>query len=97
MRKPKKRAPGRPPKAPVVRGPEPDYLTIDEFCVMFAISRSSWPTHRPYLKTIQFGARTLIPRAEVRRYIDSLERPAEKAGAPARLKHPEIGVSKGRI
>jgi hypothetical protein len=82
MRKPKKRPPGRPPKAPVERGPEPDYLTVDEFCAMFAISRSSWPKHRPYLQTIQFGARVLIPRAEVMRYINSLAKPAQKAGHP---------------
>jgi len=67
------------------RGPTPEYLTIPEFCGLLAISRSSWHKHRPYLKTIQVGQRTLIKRAEVRRYIDSLERPAQKP----RLKHRE--------
>ena len=87
-KKPTKRPRGRPRKATVERGPDPAYLTIDEFCTLFAISRQSWPTHRPYLKTIQFGNRVLIPRAEVDRYIDSLTRPAQKAGAPKRQKPP---------
>ena len=88
---------GRPRKEPVARPSEPDYYTIEEFCALFASTRKAWPTHKPYLKTIQFGPRTLIARTEVRRYVDSLERPAEKAGAPARLKHPEHAVSKARI
>jgi hypothetical protein len=76
---PKPRMAGRPPKVPIERPPDPEYWTVDEFCVLLAISRSSWPRHRPYLKTIQVGQRVLIKRAEVRRYIDSLERPAQKA------------------
>jgi len=81
----KKRPVGRPRKEPIERGPDPAYWTIAEFCALFSISRKSWPRHRPYLKTIQFGARTLIPRDEVARYIESLERPAQKAGGPKRL------------
>jgi len=86
----KKRAVGRPRKAPVERGPDPEYLTIDEFCAMFAIHRASWAKHRPYLTTIQFGGRTLISREEVNRYIEALAKPAEKAGTPKglRLKLP---------
>jgi hypothetical protein len=77
-----KRPPHRPRKEPVVRGPEPEYLTIDEFCAMTAVSRKSWPRHRQFLSTIKIGVRTLIRRSEARRYLSSLERPAEKATGP---------------
>lgn len=82
----KSRKPGRPAKVPIERPADPAYLTIDEFCAMFAISRRSWPRHRPNLKTIHFGGRTLIEREDLRRYVDSLTRPAERpALAPVPL------------
>jgi hypothetical protein len=88
-RKPeKRRRAGRPRLEPVERGPDPEYLTIPEFCAMFSVSRKSWPRHRPFLKTIAFGGRTLISREEVRRYIESLEKPAQKSGAPKGLASP---------
>lgn len=77
-----------PPRRPAKVRDDPDYLTIPEFCALFQTSRKSWRRHRPFLKTIQFGNRTLIKRAEVERYIDSLEKPAEKAGAPEGIRPP---------
>ena len=95
MRKPPKPSPHRVnAKVNGKRPSDPDYLTIDEFCSMFAISLKSWRHHRPYLRTIRFGVRTLVPRDEAFRYAESLARPAEKARV---LKQPEIAVSKGRI
>jgi hypothetical protein len=86
--RPRKKPAVPPSPAPGARETDPANYTIEEFCALFACTRKAWPTHRPYLKTIQFGPRTLIPRDEVRRYIDSLERPAEKGGVPPRLKAP---------
>ena len=83
-RKPRKPPPRRPSKLRA----DPDYLTIPEFCALFQTSRKSWPKHRPFLKTIQFGNRVLIKRVEVERYIDSLEKPAEKEAAPKRPAPP---------
>jgi hypothetical protein len=97
MRKPKGKPHRITPKATDKRPTDPDYLTIDEFCSMFAISLSSWKHHRPYLRKIKFGVRTLIPREEALRYAESLAQPAEKARAPKGLKQPESGLSKGRI
>lgn len=69
MRKPKPR-----------RGRLNEYLTIDEFCALFRISRkASWHQHRPFLKTVVFGGRTLIPRDEAKRYAESLSRPPRSA------------------
>jgi hypothetical protein len=77
-----KRPVGRPPKEPVVREADPPFWTIEEFCALFDHTRKIWPKYRPYLKTVQLGVRTYIPRAEVHRFVESLERPAEKTGAP---------------
>jgi excisionase family DNA binding protein len=69
--------------------PASDYMTVEEFCEKFGISRKTWATHRPYLAVIKFGNRILIERAEVDRYIQSLTAPA--------LKCRGLGLPKDRI
>jgi excisionase family DNA binding protein len=76
------------PAERAVRSPASDYMTVEEFCEKFGISRKTWATHRPYLKVIRFGNRILIKREEVDRYVDSLTAPATKVGAPKRATMP---------
>ena len=91
MRKPPKPSPHRVhAKVNGKRPSDPDYLTIDEFCSMFAISLKSWRHHRPYLRTIRFGVRTLVPRDEAFRYAESLARPAEKVRAKPTPSAPRV-------
>lgn len=71
-----KRPRGRPRKAPLERPAEPLYLTLDEFCVLIRVSRRTWQRHKPYLRTIKLGNRTLVARTEAERYIESLTQPA---------------------
>jgi excisionase family DNA binding protein len=85
-----KRSSGRPRKEPLERPPDPTYLTIEEFCVLVHVSKRTWKRHKPYLRTIRLGNRTLIARTEVERYLDSLSQPAQ-------IKQPEYGMSKGRV
>jgi excisionase family DNA binding protein len=69
---------GRPPGARTKEIPRPvngPYLTISEFCALFGVSRATFHrTHAAGLRILKFGQRTLISRADVERYVESLTR-----------------------
>jgi excisionase family DNA binding protein len=75
---------GRPPGARTKDLPRPvdgPYLTIAEFCALFGVSRATFHrTHAAGLRILKFGQRTLIPRADVERYAESLTREPTEPG-----------------